>query len=73
MGFKRKVFLIILSGLFIMLSALMLLSQLAYKAGSDSIARQEVLQAFDHATALLGDELKHLEILAADWSDWDDT
>lgn len=73
MNFKRKVFLIIIGGLGIMIAGLLALTRYAYQLTADSIARQEVLYTFDHAKALLTNDLEHLRILNADWSIWNDS
>lgn len=71
MGFKRKVFQIIIGGFSAMIAILLILSQFAFGWISDSIARQEVLRTFHQAAEILNNDLKYLEISVADWSAWD--
>jgi len=72
MRFRKKVFIIILGGLFVMIASLLALSRVAYGLTLDSIARQDVLHTYEHATALILGDLEHLRIINADWSIWDD-
>lgn len=72
MTIKRKLFLIVICGFSAMIGTYIMLTHFMYRMTSDSVARQDTVHTFEHAVALLDNDLKHLRLLSDDWGRWDD-